>query len=103
MQRVPIVAATNMGRADENLWHGGAPVGALDHLAALLRIAAHVDLQELDPLAGQECLGGMAIAAKAGGIDFDLCHRRVRRQIPVCWRAFGPSPVNEYVQSTSAF
>src|SRR5262245_38442774 len=70
-----------MGRADENLWHGAAATGALDHLAALLRIAAHVDLQELDPLAGQECLGGMAKAAKAGGIDFDLCHCCARRQI----------------------
>src|SRR5437868_3180415 len=80
IQRVQIVAATNMRRADENLRHGGAPVGALDHLAALLRIAAHVDLQELDPLAAEECLGGVAKAAKAGGIDFDLCHRCARRQ-----------------------
>ena len=81
MQRIQIVAAANMSRADEDLRHGGAPIGALDHLAALLRIAADVDLQELDPLAGEECLGGIAKAAKAGGIDFDLCHRRAGRQI----------------------
>src|SRR5215467_12382808 len=80
MQRVQIVAATNVSRADEDLWHSGASAGALDHLAALLRIAAHVDLQELDPLTGEECLGGMAKAAKAGGIDFNLCHRCARRQ-----------------------
>src|SRR3954454_15182392 len=81
MQCVQIVAATNMSRAHENLRHGGAPISALDHLAALLRIAAHVDFHELDPLADEECLGGMAKATKAGGVDFDLCHRCARCQI----------------------
>src|SRR5215813_5855791 len=81
-----------MGGADENLRHGGATIGALDHLAAPLRIAAHVDLRELDPPVGEKRLGGVAKAAKAGGINFDLCHRCAYRQIQHL-EAFGPSLV----------
>src|SRR5262245_48223928 len=77
-----------MGRADEDLRHSGASIGTLDHLSAPLRIAAHVDLHELDPLAGEERLGGMAKATITSGIDFNLCHRRARRQNPVFRGAF---------------
>ena len=32
LERIEIVAAADMGRADENLRHRGAAVGAFDHL-----------------------------------------------------------------------
>src|SRR5262249_28654394 len=38
---------------------------------------ADVDLHKCNSLAGEQRLGGMAIAAIAGGIDFDLCHRAI--------------------------
>ena len=43
LQRMQLVAAADMHRADEDLRHGHAPVGALDHFVAPLAIASTVD------------------------------------------------------------
>src|SRR5215467_257623 len=75
VERVQLVGAAHMRCADEDLRHGHASIGALDHSAATPWVAADVDLHECDSLAGEQRLGGLAIAAIAGGIDFDLCHR----------------------------
>src|SRR6516164_3163952 len=63
-----------MGRADENLRHGHASIRARHHVAPPFLIAAHVDLGELDALARQQPLGGLAIRAVAGGVNLDLNH-----------------------------
>src|SRR6266436_6268174 len=63
-----------MGRADENLRHGHASIRARHHVASPFLIAAHVDLGELDALARQQPLGGVAIGAVAGGVNLDLDH-----------------------------
>src|SRR5215510_557406 len=80
VERVQLVGAADVRCADEYLRHRHAAAGALDHLAAPLWIAADIDLHECNPLAGEQRLGGMAIAAIAGGIDFDLGHRCEYRQ-----------------------
>ena len=72
LERVEIVAAADMGRADENLRHGHASLRARHHVASPFRIAAHVDLGELDPFARQQPLGGVAIGAIAGGVNLDV-------------------------------
>src|SRR5437868_5527556 len=70
-----VVRAAHMNRADEDLRHGIAAVGALDHRAALLGVAGHIDLVECDPLARQQGLGCDAIGAVAGSVDVNLRHR----------------------------
>src|SRR5437016_7193757 len=54
LQGGKIIIAAHMGRTDENLRHGHASIRARHHLASALRIAAHVDLRELDALARSE-------------------------------------------------
>src|SRR5215208_7063941 len=63
-----------MGRADKNLRHGKSPLRALDHLAASLWIAAHVELCERNPLAVQKRLRRMAIGTIACDVNFDFDH-----------------------------
>src|SRR5262245_45255998 len=69
-----IVAAADMDLADENLRHGHAAIGTLDHLGAPFRIGADIDFGELHVLAVQQRLGRDAIGAIAGRIDFDFAH-----------------------------
>src|SRR5258708_22633607 len=68
---VEIVEAADMGRANEDLRHGHASVGALNHPAPSLPIAGHVDFGEGHALPAHKRLGRPAIAARAGGVDFD--------------------------------
>ena len=74
LQGGKLIIAAHMGRTDENLGHGHASIRARHHLASALRIAAHVDLRELDALACQQPLGGMAIGAIAGRVNCDFGH-----------------------------
>src|SRR5436305_7064299 len=74
VEGVEVVKAADMGRADEDLRHGHASVGALDHLAPSFRIAGHVDLGENHCLAVQKRFGRMAIRAIASGVNLDMGH-----------------------------
>src|SRR5713101_3671679 len=74
VERVEIVEAAHMGRADENLRHRHASVRARHHVASPFRIAADVDLGELDSLVRQQPYGGVAIRAVAGRVNLDRDH-----------------------------
>src|SRR5262249_31787859 len=79
-----------MGRADENLRYGHASIRARHHLASAFLIAAHVDLPELDTLARQQPLGGVAIGAVAGGVNLDLNHDESRVLRILIWESGSP-------------
>src|SRR5262245_22486089 len=76
-----------MGRADENLRHSHASIRARHHLASAFLIAAHVDLPELDALARQQPLGGVAIGAVAGGVNLDFSHDESRVLRILIWES----------------
>src|SRR5260370_23468195 len=71
---VELFETGDMGRADENLRHGHASIRAFNHPASFLVVPGHVDLGEGHALPDQERLGGAAIGAIAGGVDFDTGH-----------------------------
>src|SRR6516225_2412004 len=70
VERVEIVAAADMGRADENLRESAAAACALDHLIADVP-AVHVDLVEAYTFLREQVLGVGAIGAVLDGIDVD--------------------------------
>src|SRR5580692_4964765 len=74
VQRIKIVAAADMGRADENLRIGAPAAGALDHLFAYVPVSTDVDLVEAYTLSRQQVLRILTIGAVANGIDVDRGH-----------------------------
>src|SRR5690606_15028463 len=74
LQRVQVVAAADMGFADEDLRKGRAAVGARDHLLPQFRRPGGAALGIGDRLALDEPLGGRAIAAQRAGIDRHFRH-----------------------------
>src|SRR5579863_3578914 len=73
-ERVKLVAAANVHRADKDLRKRGAAVRALHHLLAHLRIAAGVNLTEVYALARKKFFRPVTILARLQGIDFDRSH-----------------------------
>src|SRR6202030_61750 len=74
VQRIKIVAAADMGRADEDLRIGAPPACALDHLFAYVPVSAGIDLVEAYTLLRQQVLRILAVRAVANGIDVDRGH-----------------------------
>src|SRR5438094_10233351 len=60
---------------DEDLRHGRAAVGALDHLVAPPRLLHQVGLGERHPLAFEQRPGMRAIGAPHRAVHLDLGHR----------------------------
>src|SRR5687767_7894016 len=79
MQRIEIVAAADMMRADKDLRKCEA-AGPLDHLVPLVRRAGRVDLPELHALLPQQPLGGGTIAAELARVDDHVRHPKSRRK-----------------------
>src|SRR6185503_15166246 len=77
IELMQVVAAADMHCADEDLRNRIAAVRPFHHLAAQVPVSADVDLLEVDALAFQQGLGGVAIGAIPGGVDFDRRHLRV--------------------------
>src|SRR5580704_1077457 len=73
VERIEIVAAADVGGADENLRVCAAAASALDHLFADVP-AVHIDLVEAYTFAGEQVLGVGAIGAVLDGIDVDRGH-----------------------------
>src|SRR5512134_2590922 len=82
-QRIELRRALELGKlvitadrraVDEDLWHRAPSKGAVDHLLAQGKVAAHIDLGEGDALLGEEMLGGAAIAAIGRGVEDDFLH-----------------------------
>src|SRR5580693_4561260 len=74
VKRIKIVAAADMGRADEDLRIGAPPARALDHLFTHVPVSTDVDLVEAYTLSRQQVLRILAIGAVANGINIDGCH-----------------------------
>src|SRR5579872_6548387 len=74
VEGIEIVAAADMGRADEYLRKCAASVGARDHLLAFVPVGADVDLMKAYALTAEQFLGVEAIRAVANGIDIDSGH-----------------------------
>src|SRR3569623_484781 len=74
IERVQVVGAADMHCADEDLRNRIAAVRPVHHLAAQGAVGADVDLMEVDALAFQQGLGGVAIGAVPGGVDFESGH-----------------------------
>src|SRR6202166_635860 len=74
VQRIKIVAAADMGRADENLRIGAPSARALDHLFTYVPVSIGVYLVEAYTLSRQQVLRILAIRAVADGIDVDRGH-----------------------------
>jgi hypothetical protein len=72
--RDQIVVTADQLIVDENLRHRAAAAAALKHRVALRRIGIHAHLLPCKALGLQKVLGGHAVRAYRGGIDFDLGH-----------------------------
>src|SRR5664280_2249093 len=94
VEGVQLVAAADMGFADENLRKGRARAGAIPHLLTKRRIGGDVEFSERRLLARQKRLGGAAIAAARTGIDLDGSgHVALSRRCPIIWWLYGrPQP-----------
>lgn len=68
MQRDHVVVPAHVGRADEYLWHAGAP-RRRDHLFALYGISIDADFSPRPTLALEEILRSYAIGAYRRGVD----------------------------------
>src|SRR5258707_1328993 len=71
IEGVEIVAAADMGGADEDLRHRAASLGALDHGVAQLAIAADVEFGERYALFVEQFFRPLAVGAIRRGVDFD--------------------------------
>src|SRR5690606_3668234 len=88
IERVEIVAAAHMDIADEDLRHRRAP-GALDHLAATLRLLVEIDDPGAgDAARGEQRLGALAERAPGRAVDDDGLHRATGS--PACCHACSP-------------
>src|ERR1700688_1140362 len=74
VERIEIVAAADMGRADEDLRIGAAAACAFDHLFAYVPVPADVDLVEAYTFSREQFLRVLAIGAVADGINIDRGH-----------------------------
>src|SRR5205807_5534562 len=82
-ERVEILAAAHVSRADEDLRHGAAPVCPTDHLNTALGLPGDVDLAEGDPFAFEQFLRRTAKIAIIARIDLHRCHSSpVRSTVP---------------------
>src|ERR1700751_6073514 len=71
IERGEDIIAAHMGRTNKNLPQGQASISPRPPLASRFRVAAHVDLGEVDALARQQPLGRVAMRAVAGGVNLD--------------------------------
>src|SRR5690606_26744380 len=71
---VEIGIAANTLVVNEDLRHGTASLGALQHLAIALLVVGHVDFLIVQAQLLQELLGRAAIAAPVLRVDLDLAH-----------------------------
>src|SRR5437016_452004 len=85
IESVEVVEATHMYRPDENLRHGHASFCARHHLASFLRVAAHIDLGELDTLARQEGLSRDAIGTITCCVNLNGAHGQSKRRRGFIW------------------
>src|SRR5580704_15470674 len=89
VKRIEIVAAADMGRADEDLRIGAPAARALDHFFAYVPVSTGVDLVEAYTLSRQQVLRILAIRAVANGIDVDRGHDDAK--VLIGW-LYGRSP-----------
>ena len=74
VERDQVVAAADMGLADEDLRHR-APAREVHHGGARLRVAVDADLLDLlDALGLEDLLGANAVRANGGGVHLDVLH-----------------------------
>src|SRR4029077_17256740 len=73
-ERIKIVAAADMGRADENLRIGAPPAWRRDDVLPEVQRSTGVDLVEAYTLSRQQVLRILAIRAVTNGIDIDRGH-----------------------------
>src|SRR6478609_4062674 len=75
VERDQVVAAADMGVADEDLRHR-APAREVHHGGARLRVAVDADLLDLiDTLGLEDLLRANAVRANGGGVHLDGLHR----------------------------
>ena len=79
LKGMQIVAAADMGLADENLRHAGAAPGALRHQRLAGAVAIDRNLRENRFFPSQQVEGRVAIGAAVFGIDGDGWHETSRR------------------------
>jgi len=75
-QLMQLVAAANMCAINKDLRHSAPAIGTLNHSRFLARIPRNIGLVKRNAFCFQQVLGGAAIAAKRGCIDFNLGSRR---------------------------
>src|SRR5690349_6852490 len=72
--RSKLVEAAHVGAIDEDLRHGARARRAVQHLGARRGIDVDPPLAPFESLGLQKVLGGHAVTADRGGIDFDIGH-----------------------------
>src|SRR4051794_5198179 len=78
VKSIEVVAAAYMLSVDEDLRHGGAPMGPLDHFRPGIGLLFDIDLGEGGAFPVEKLLRGRAIGAPALGIDRDGRHACLR-------------------------
>src|SRR5690348_6658795 len=74
LQRIKIVATSDMPLADEDLWHRVAAAGLFFHLKSGFSVHEDIDLLERRTLLLQERLGAHAIGTDRRRVDGDFRH-----------------------------
>jgi len=76
-----LVAAANMCAINKDLRHSAPAIGTLNHSRFLARIPRNIGLVKRNAFCFQQVLGGAAIAAKRGCIDFNLGPARLQASV----------------------